>query len=329
MKKSAICITVVLVIILLFIFFNFTNTKNEKKQLTMGGSNPGGTAYIVGTAYAQLINKYVTEVNMTHEVTAGGKENIQLTSSEEADFGCGMSAFLYEAYNGLGDYENDSRKNLCGVIPWFEYPMQIVVRKDANIKKISDLKGKKISINVKGSGGYKAATEVLSTLGLEENIDYAAYYLSFDEAADEMKLGNIDAIFINTAAPVPAVMSMGTYIDFDVLNFSDEEINLITQKYPYYTKGTLKAGTYEKVQYDVNTLTSYTILFANTSVSEDIVYDIVKAIWEHREELALAHSSQKNLSEQLVKDSLLNNVAPIHEGAKKFYKEIGIIGEDK
>lgn len=324
-KKVIVSVAIIISIcILLALFSSRCNTKDEKQQLTIGGSNPGGTAYIVGTTYAQVINKYNPNLNVTHEVTAGGKENIELTSTNETDFGCGMSAFLYEAYNGLGDYENDAREDLRGVIPWFKYPMQIVVRKDGDIKKITDLKDKKISINVQGSGGYKAATEVLSTLGLEENVDYIAYYLSFDEAADEMKLGNIDAIFINTGAPVPAIMSMGTYIDFDIINFSDEEIEKVIKKYPYYQKGILKSGTYDKVQHDVNTLTSYTILFANANVDEEVVYKIVKTIWEHREELALAHSSQEDLNERLVEESILN-IAPIHPGALKYYKESGII----
>ena len=326
MKKKSILFIIIAIIVVVIGFFSHNDQKNSKKQLTIGGSNPGGTAYIVGTAYAQIINKYVPDVNITHEVTAGGKENIELTSSGENEFGCGMSAFLYEAYNGLNDYEGNAKENLRGVIPWFEYPMQIVVRSDENIKTISDLRGKKISINVHGSGGYKAATEVLSTLGLEENVDYTAFYLSFDEATDEMKLGNIDAIFINTGAPVPAVMSMGTYIDFDIISFTDEELEKVTNKFPYYQKGVLKAGTYNKVQHDVKTLTSYTILFANKDVDVDIVYNIVKAIWEHKDELALAHSSQKNLNEQLVKDSIFD-IAPIHEGAKKYYKEIGIYNE--
>lgn len=326
MKKKIILFIIIAIILAAIGFLSCNGQKENKKQLTIGGSNPGGTAYVVGTAYAQIINKYVLDVNITHEVTAGGKENIELTSSGENEFGCGMSAFLYEAYNGLNDYEGNAKTNLRGVIPWFEYPMQIVVRSGANIKTISDLKGKKISINVHGSGGYKAATEVLSTLGLEENVDYTAFYLSFDEATDEMKLGNIDAIFINTGAPVPAVMSMGTYIDFDIISFTDEELEKVTNKYPYYKKGILKAGTYNKVQHDVNTLTSYTILFANKDVDEDIVYNIVKAVWEHRDELALAHSSQKNLNEQLVKDSIFD-IAPIHAGAKKYYKEIGIYTE--
>lgn len=326
MKKKILFIVTFIVVVLL-IFLSLLKTVDDKKtKLTIGGSNPGGTAYIVGTAYAQIINKYIPEINITQEVTAGGKENVELTSSKETDFGCGMSAFLYEAYNGLGDYEGNAKENLCGVIPWFQYPVQIIVRKDSGINKISDLKNKKISINVKGSGGYKAATEILSTLGLNENVDYTAYYLSFEEATDEMKIGNIDAIFINTGAPVPAVMSMGTYIDFNILNFEDKEIDLITKKYPYYKKGVLKANTYEKVNYDVNTITSYTVLFANDEVDEDIVYNIVKTIWEHRDELILAHSSQKALNEQLIKDSIVG-VAPIHSGAKKFYKEIKIIEE--
>ena len=328
MKRKFLVPLIILIIVLSVILLNIFEVKNSGvTQLTLGGSNPGGSAYVVGTAYTQIINKYIPYLNVTHEVTAGGKENIDLIIHDEIDFGCGMSAFLYEAYNGLGDYENNPNEKLRAMIPWFEYPMQIIVRKDSNIKSISDLKEKNISINVKGSGGYKAATEVLSTLGLYENDNYNAYYLSFDESTDEMKLGNIDAIFINTSAPVPAIISLGTNVDFDILNFTEEEIQKVIKKYPYYTKGTLKANTYENIKYDVNTLTSYTILFTSSKVRENIIYDIVKCIWEHREELALAHSSQENLNEELVKNSILG-IAPIHDGAMKFYKEIGILKED-
>ena len=324
MKKTILILGIVIIITISILMINNRPTKDSTIQLTLAGSNPGGTAYLVGNAYAQIINKYLNNINITQEVTAGGKENIELVSANEADFGCGMSAFLYEAYNGIGDYENNKKENISGVIPWFEYPVQIIVRKDSNIKNIEDLKGKKISINVKGSGGYKAATEILGTLDLEENVDYKAFYLSFDESADEMKLGNIDAIFINTGAPVPAIVSMGAYVDFDIISFKDEEIDKITNKYPYYNKGILKAGTYEKVDKDINTLKSYTILFANNDVDEEIVYKIVKTIWEHRDELSIAHSSQKDLNEELVKNSIVG-IAPMHKGAEKFYREINVI----
>ena len=301
-----------------------TAAPTERIPMSIGGSNPGGTAYVVGTAYADVINANVPYLNMTHEVTAGGKENIELVQNGDCEFGCGFSAFLYEAYQGIGDYEGKPHDKLRAVIPWFQYPVQIVVPANSDIQKIQDLKGKKVGINVKGAGGYKSAIEIFGTLGLEEGKDYEPFYLAFQEACDAMKTGQLDAQIFTTGAPIASVVEMGTSMDFRVLAMSDEEMNTIHEKYAYYNPGVMKAGTYTNIDYDVPTLMCYTILWGSADVEENVVYDVVKAIWENRDTLALAHANQKELNEDLVRGGIIG-IAPLHPGAEKFYKEIGAI----
>ncbi len=295
----------------------------ERIPMSIGGSNPGGTAYIVGTAYADVINANVPYVNITHEVTAGGKDNIELTQSGETDFGCGFSAFLYEAYRGIGDYEGNPHEDLRAFIPWFQYPVQIVTLADSDIQTVSDLQGKRVGVNVKGAGGYKTSVEVFSTLGLEEGTDYKPYYLAFQEAVDAMKLGKIDAQIFTTGAPIPAVMEMGTTHDFRVIPFTQEEMNIICEKYPYYSPGVMTAGTYSNITEDIPTLMCYTIMFANANVPEETAYDILKAIWDNKATLEMAHANQKDMSIQLVENGIIG-IAPLHPGAERFYKELGV-----
>ncbi len=292
--------------------------------MSMGGSNPGGTAYIVGTACANIINANVPYVTITHEVTAGGRENIALTQAGETDFGYGFSAFLYEAYRGVGEYEGKPHEKLRAFMPWWEYPVQVIVMADSDIHSISDLKGKKIGVNVKGAGGYKTAIEVFSTLGLEEGKDYQPYYLAFQEAVDAMKLGRIDAQIFTVGAPMPVLMEMGTTHNFRILSFTPEEMKSICDKYPYYSAGSMPANTYSNIKEDVPTLKCFTIVWVNSDVPEQTVYDILKALWENKPALEMAHANLKDLSPELVRNGIVN-VAPLHPGAERFYKEIGVI----
>ncbi len=299
-------------------------TPKERIPMSIGGSNPGGTAYVVGTAYADVINANVPYLNMTHEVTAGGKENIELVQNGDCEFGCGFSAFLYEAYNGIGDYEGKPHDKLRALIPWFQYPVQICVPADSDIQCIQDLRGKRVGINVKGAGGYKSAIEIFGTLGLEEGVDYEPYYLAFQEACDAMKTGQLDAQIFTTGAPISSVVEMGTSMDFRMLAMSDEEMATIHEKYAYYNPGFMKAGTYSNIDYDVPTLMCYTVMWVSADVDDDVVYDVLSAIWNNRDTLALAHANQKELNEDLVRGGIIG-IAPLHPGAERFYKEIGVI----
>lgn len=292
--------------------------------MSIGGSNPGGTAYVIGTAYADVINANVPYLNMSHEVTAGGKENIELVQNGDCEFGCGFSAFLYEAYRGIGDYEGQPHEKLRALIPWFQYPVQIVVPADSDINCIQDLRGKRVGINVKGAGGYKSAIEIFGTLGLEEGVDYKPFYLAFQDACDAMKTGQLDAQIFTTGAPISSVVEMGTSMDFRVLAMSDEEMQTIHEKYAYYNPGVMKAGTYTNIDYDVPTLMCYTIMWVSEDVDEQVVYDVLTAIWNNRDTLALAHANQKDLNEDLVRGGIIG-IAPLHPGAERFYKEIGVI----
>lgn len=296
----------------------------SKIPMAIGGSNPGGTAYIVGTAFANVINANVPYVAMTHEVTAGGKENIAFVQSGEIDFGYGFSAWLYEACHGIGDYKGRPDEKLRAFMPWWEYPVQIVTMANSDIKSVSDLKGKKIGVNVKGAGGYKTAVEVFSTLGMAEGKDYQPYYLAFQEAVDAMKLGRLDAQIFTVGAPMPVLMEMGTTHDFRILPFTDEEMKSVCDKYPYYSPGIMPAGTYSNIKENVPTLRCFTIMWTSTDVPEQTAYDILKVLWKNKPALEMAHANMKDLSPELVRNGIIG-VAPLHPGAERFYKEIGVI----
>lgn len=297
---------------------------SARTPMSMGGSNPGGTAFIVGTAVANIINAHVPHVILSHEVTAGGRDNAVFTQTGELDLGYGFGGWLYEAYHGVGDFEGNPHYNLRGFMPWWEYPVQIVVLADSGIYSISDLRGRRVGLNVHGSGAHKTAVEVFSTLGMEAGRDFQSFYLAFQDAVDSMRLGRIDAQIFATAAPTPILMEMGITHNFRVIPFTDEEMRLVSERFPHYRPGVMRGGTYANIPYDVPTLMAYTIVWISANVPEQTAYDMIKALWNNKADLEMAHGILANLGPELVREGLIG-VAPLHPGVERFYREIGVI----
>jgi len=324
MKKHLFRWVTLAIIAVLLVCAGYTQSEASRKPISIGGSNPGGTAFIVGTAFASIVNANVPYVTLTHEVTAGGRDNITFTQSGEIDFGYGFSGFLYEAYRGIGDYEGNPHGMLRAFMPWWDYPVQIVVLADSDIRSISDLRGRRVGVNVMGSGAYKTSMQVFSTLGMEKDVDYQPFYLAFQESIDALAMRRIDAQVFTVGAPMPALLEMGMTHDFRVLPFTYEEMRKISDRFPYYSPGIMPAGTYPNIQEDVPTLMAFTIVWINADVPEQTAYDILKAIWDNRADLEMAHPVTRDIGPELVQRGLLG-VASLHPGAERFYRSIGVI----
>ena len=324
MKKHLFRLAVLMIVVALLVCAGYVREASARKPLSMGGSNPGGTAFIVGTAFASIVNAHVDYVTLTHEVTAGGRDNITFAQSGEIDFGYGFSGFLYEAYRGIGDYEGNPHGQLRAFMPWWDYPVQIVVLADSGIYSISDLRDRRIGVNVMGSGAFKTSMQVFSTLGMEMGVDYQAFHLAFQESIDALSMRRIDAQVFTVGAPMPALLELGMTHDFRVLPFTYEEMRKISDRFPYYSPGVMLAGTYPNIQEDVPTLMAFTIVWANADLPEQTAYDILRAIWENRADLEAAHPVTRDIGPDLVQRGLLG-VATLHPGAERFYRSIGVI----
>lgn len=307
-------------------------TLTKDYVLSIGGGSSGGGSYTIAAAYCDILSK-LDHVSLSVEETSGGIESIQLIADGALDFGTSGTSSGYLAYNGLGTaFNGEVITNICSWWPLYNYPFQIVVMADSDINCVSDLIGKRVSVNVKGNSAENTAREIFTALDMmtaDGDYNFDAYYLSYSDALDYIKTGKLDVILISTGAPTPTVQELEASNEIKFIPFTEEEMEKVTAMYPYYSAGTMPAGTYSSQTEDIRTIHANTIAFCSADLDEDLVYLLTKTLWESRDKLTAAHATQANLNEELIESSM-SNLIPVHPGALRFYQEeLGILMNEK
>ncbi|MBQ4628285.1 MAG: TAXI family TRAP transporter solute-binding subunit, partial [Clostridia bacterium] len=191
---------------------------------------------------------------------------------------------------------------------------------DPEIKTVQDLAGKKVSIGAAGSGVYFNAMDVLAAAGLTEN-DIQPQYQSFADSADALKDGKIDAAFIVTGPPTPAIQELCTTSTAYLVPIDGEVADNLMAACPYYTVHSIPAGTYEGQTEEVKTVTVKATLIVSASASEDDVYNLTKAIFDGIDAITAVHAKGAELS---IENATSGMTAPFHAGAAKYFAEKGV-----
>ena len=187
------------------------------------------------------------------------------------------------------------------------------------------MKGKKVSIGAPGSGVYFNAMDVLAAAGIAET-DIKPQYQNFDESADALKNGQIDAAFIVAGAPTPAIQELCTSATAYLVPIDGAIADKLMADSPFYTAYQIPAGTYPGQTADVTTVTVKATLIVSTSASEDAVYNLTKAIFDNIDDIKAAHAKGAELS---LENATSGMTAPFHKGAAKYFAEKNITVESK
>ena len=195
-----------------------------------------------------------------------------------------------------------------------------LVTMDPEIKSVTDLKGKAVSIGAPGSGVYFNAMDVLAAAGLTEE-DIKPQYLSFGDSADGLKDGKIDAAFIVAGAPTAAISELCTTNSAYLVPIDGDIAAKLMESSPFYTSYVIPAGTYNGQTEDVTTVTVKATLIVSASASEDAVYNLTKAIFDNAEAIAKENGKGAELS---IENATSGMTAPFHAGAAKYFAEKGV-----
>jgi len=200
----------------------------------------------------------------------------------------------------------------------------IIVRKESNIKSVTDLKGKKIGMGSPGGAAGAIAERMLKVAGLEKG-DYNPDYLSWSEMATALKDKNIDCGIWFAASPASSIIELGTQTALRFIELPEDLIDkLVKQEEGRILKGNLPKEKYPNIiTQDIKTIASVTIIVTNKKTPDDVVYNFTKAIYEHTEDLGKAHASGKDWNWDISYKGLSS--APLHPGAEKLYREKGFI----
>lgn len=290
--------------------------------IATGGT--GGTYYPLGGMLAQLISNKATidgkKVSATAESAGASVANAKLLGNKEVESAFVAADILDAAYNGRAQFDGTPIKNLRALGALYPETVQLVTRANSGINSIKDLKGKSISSGAPGSGQYQLLTDLLRVNGLTRE-DVKEDSSSFSQAVDKIKDGNLDATLITAGVPTAAVTDFALGHNLRIVPIAGPELDVLLKEQPFYTKVTLPANTYRGQTEEVPTIAVLAVWATHDGVSDDMAYQVTKALFENLPIMGQVHVQGKNIS---LDTAMAVGTAPIHPGALKYYKEKGV-----
>ena len=214
-------------------------------------------------------------------------------------------------------FKDNKVANLRGIAALYPETVQFVTTKDKNIKSISDLKGLKVAVGAAGSGVEANARQILAEYGITyEDIDER--FLSFGEAADALKDGNVDVGIVAAGFPTAAIQDLAANKSIKIIPIDNDKVDALMKRYPYYTKMVIPAGTYKGQDEDVASVAVKCIIVGTDALDEDMGYKIIKALYEHLDRMKAAHAVGKYITKDTAMDGMS---VPMNKGAAKYLKE--------
>ena len=303
----------------------------QKKQfIAIGTGGPTGVYFVVGQSICRMVHKAAAEGRKTgrkHGIrcsapsTGGSTYNIGQIREGELDFGVAQSDWQYHAYNGSSKFKGNAFKKLRAVFSVHPEPYHIIVGKGSGIKSWADLKGKRFNIGNPGSG-QRGTTEVLmASYGTKKSDFKIATELTSTEQSKALCDGKIDAYGYTVGVPNAGVSIATDGCGAKIINLNTGVEKGLVDKNSFYAFATIPQGTYKTTDADVTTFGVMATFVTSADVSEKVVYEVTRAVFENIEDFRKLHPAFKNLDPaQMIKNALS---APLHKGAAKYYKEKG------
>ena len=292
--------------------------------ITIGTGGVTGTYYPTGGAICRFVNQYKKEskIRCSVESTDGSLYNLNTLKNGELDFGIVQSDIVYQASKGEGAFKDAKFPKLRSVMAIYPELLTLVTKKDANINKLLDIKDKRINLGNSGSGNETTALALFEASGIDKNDLKQIGTFSASEMPDALKNNKIDGYFYMVGHPTANIKDAANSTDIKIIPIDNNILENLIDKYPYFAKGHIQAGTYRGQENEIPTFGVKAVLVTNENVNEHTVYLLVKAILENFDEFKKLHPAYENLT----KESLLNGLsAPLHDGAKKYFEEVGLI----
>ncbi|HAY48914.1 MULTISPECIES: TAXI family TRAP transporter solute-binding subunit [Thalassospira] len=298
----------------------------ENRFITIGTGGVTGVYYPTGGAICRLVNKDRKEhgIRCSVESTGGSSYNINTIRSGELDLGVAQSDIQYYALHGEKAFsEVGPFEDLRAVFSVHPEPFTVVARADAGIKTFDDLKGKRVNIGNPGSGQRDTMDIVMAAKGWTLDDFALASELKPAEQSQALCDNKIDAMIYTVGHPSGSIQEATTACDSVLVEVAGDAIDKLVAENPYYRVATIPGGMYRGNPDDVKTFGVGATFVSSTATDADVVYHVVKAVFDNFDDFKKLHPAFANLvKEEMVKDGLS---APLHDGAVKYYKEAGLM----
>lgn len=303
----------------------FAASAQAQEQISVATGGTGGVYFPMGGGLAEIINNHVEGYSATAEVTGASVENMGLIATGDADLALGLADTVAQAYTGTGRFEGQQLEMVRGLASVYANMIQIVTLEGSGITSLDDMRGKRISIGAPGSGTEVNTAAILEANGISYD-DIDEQRLNFNETADALANGDIDAGFWSVGAPNSSILNLATTNNIVMIQLSEEELAAAQSADPTFARTTLAGGTYTGVDADLTVLGIPNVLVVSSEMPEDLAYNITRAMFENIAELRAVHPAA---NETTVEFTLSATPVPLHPGALRYYEEVGADIPDK
>jgi uncharacterized protein len=310
----------IFILSILFTALIFTGTAIAKTTfISIGTGGTGGIYYPYGGGVAELWSKNVKGVKAVAEVTGASVENVKLAHKGETVIGEVMGDVAVAGYNGLSKFKG-KKHNILSMAIMYPNLLQVVALKKSGINNIEEVKGKNVSTGSPGSGTNFMAEAVLNALGVPLT-SFKDSRLSFTETANALRDNTIQVGVWSVGPGTSSILDLSTTHDINILPFTPEQAQKIIASKSTYASVELAGGIYRGVEKAVPTIGVWNVMICQKSLDTDLVYKLVKVLFENNDYLMKIHpSSAYTTPENTVKYSSI----PLHPGTIKYLKEKGI-----
>lgn len=294
----------------------------QERNIAIATGGTGGVYYPMGGGMANVLSKHLPGVQATARVTGGSVDNLKLVGSEQSEVAFTMVDAALNAVKGEDKFKS-GKLDLKTLMVLYPNRMHVVSVEGRGINKMSDLKGKRVSTGSPGGATEVMAFRVIEAAGLDRDKDMTRERLGAAESTNALKDGKIDAYFWVGGLPTAAVTDLAASpgIKIKLIDHGDV-VDKMNAKYGnIYSSDVIPAKTYPGQDKDNKIAVVQNILVANGKMSDKTAYDIVKTLFEKRDEVAMAHGEAKAIT--LDKQNNKNTTIPWHPGALKYFKEKG------
>lgn len=304
----------------------FTFTASASEFITIGTGGVTGVYYPTGGAICRLVNKgrKTHGIRCSVESTGGSVYNLNTIRAGELDMGVAQSDWQYHAYHGTSKFKSaGANKKLRAVFSVHPEPFTVVARADSGIKTFKDLKGKRVNIGNPGSGQRGTMEVVMKALGWKKSDLALASELKSAEQSSALCDNKVDAIVFTVGHPSGSIKEATTSCDSVLVSVTGPAIDKLIRDNDYYRSATIPGGMYRGNKQDTTTFGVGATFVSSTNTPEKTIYQVVKSVFENFKTFKKLHPAFKVLKKrEMVKDGLS---APLHPGALKYYKEVGLV----
>lgn len=311
--------------VLFLVIFTSSCSQEEIRSLTIGTGGLGGNYHMTGLAIARIVNKQqgAHGFRLQDIQSSGSVSNIDAIMAGNIEFGVAQADRQYQAVNGLAEWkERGPQKDLRSVFSLYNESVTLVAASDSGISTIHDLRRKRVDIGPPGSGIRQNAIDALSAAEIAWEKDIEAHGGKLEDRLAMLLHSELDAFFHTVGHPSKDI-KFATFSVRGARLIPLDNIEMLVSKYPHYSKSVIPIGLYPRAanKTDVETIGVKATFVTSAKVPDDIVYAVTRAVFDDLESLGKYDPILTTFS----KGSMLEGLtAPLHPGALRYYREIGL-----